>query len=113
VLPAIAGYPLTRRQASGDTQPSILFMEVDMFALLPVVGGVLAGWLASRKVATVLQILFYLVAVAMLTASAPDHGGSYVDVLWIAPALAVVSAITLLIGLRLGRKGARRGATQP
>jgi len=84
-----------------------------MFALLPVIGGLLAGWLAPRKVAIALQIAFYLVAVAMLTASAPDHGGAYSDVVWIAPALAVVSAGTLILGLWLGRRGACHGTAQP
>ena len=84
-----------------------------MFALLPIVGGVLAGWLASRRVAVVLQIVFYAVAVTMLTISAPDHGGTYRDLAWIAPALAVVSGLALVAGLWLGRRGASRGAAKP
>ena len=84
-----------------------------MFALLPVIGGLLAGWLAPRKVAIALQILFYAVAVTVLTVSAPDHGGDYGDIVWIAPALAIVSTGTFLVGLWLGRRSARRGATQP
>ena len=81
-----------------------------MFALLPLIGGVLAGWLAPRRTAIVLQVLFYLVAVAALTVSAPSHGGDHGDIVWIAPALAVVSAGTLLIGLWLGRRGGRTAA---
>jgi hypothetical protein len=81
-----------------------------MLALLPIIGGVLAGWLASRKIAIALQVALYLVAVAVLTVSAPDHGGSYSDIAWIAPALAVVSAGTLLIGFWLARHAARRAA---
>ena len=83
-----------------------------MFALLPIVGGVLVGWLAPRKLAITLQVIFYLIAVIMLTISAPDHGGSYRDIAWIAPALAVISAVTLLIGLRLARRSARASATR-
>jgi hypothetical protein len=84
-----------------------------VFALLPIVGGLLAGWLASRKVAIALQILFYAVAVTVLTISAPDHGGDYGDIAWIAPTLAVVSTVTLLIGLWLGRHKTGRAPTQP
>jgi hypothetical protein len=84
-----------------------------MFALLPFVGGLLAGWLAPRKIAIALQVVFYVVAVAMLTASAPDHGGHYSDIAWIAPGLAVVSAGTLVIGLWLARRAARRDSVQP
>jgi hypothetical protein len=45
----------------------------------------------------------------MLTLTAPDHGGSYSDGFLIAPALAVVSALTLLAGLWIRRR-TRRGA---
>jgi hypothetical protein len=81
-----------------------------MFALLPLLGGPLLGWLAPRKTAIALQAVFWAVAVAMLTISAPDHGGEYRDVLWIAPVLAVASAGTLLLGFRFGRSERRRAA---
>jgi hypothetical protein len=85
-------------------------LEVDMFALLPVIGGLIAGWLAPRRIAIALQVLFYAVAVTILTITAPDHGGNYGDIVWIAPALAVVSAIALYVGLWLGRRGTSRAA---
>ena len=84
-----------------------------MFALLPLIGGLLAGWLAPRKLAIALQILFYIVALTVLTLTAPDHGGDYGDIVWIAPALALVSIVTLLIGLWLGGRRANRHAAQP
>jgi len=84
-----------------------------MFALLPLIGGLLAGWLAPRKLAIALQILFYIVALTVLTLTAPDHGGDYGDIVWIAPALALVSTVTLLIGLWLGGRRANRRAAQP
>ena len=84
-----------------------------MFALLPVIGGLLAGWLAPRKVAIALQITFYAVAVTVLTLTAPNHGGDYGDIAWIAPVLAVVSALTLISGLWLSRRPTSRGTTRP
>lgn len=81
-----------------------------MFALLPLVGGPLLGWLAPPKTAIALQTVFFALAVGMLTISAPDHGGRYRDALWIAPVLAVVSAGTLLLGFWLARSAARRSA---
>lgn len=84
-----------------------------MFALLPLIGGLLAGWLAPRKLAIALQILFYIVALTVLTLTAPDHGVDYGDIVWIAPALALVSIVTLLIGLWLGGRRANRRAAQP
>jgi hypothetical protein len=84
-----------------------------MFALLPVVGGLLAGWLVPRRTAIGLQAMFYVIALAVLTLTAPDHGGSYRDVAWLAPGLALISAATLLIGLWLGRLRASGPAGQP
>jgi hypothetical protein len=75
-----------------------------MFALLPLIGGLLLGWLAPRKVAVALQVLLFAIAITILTDSAPDHGGSYRDGLWIGPALAVVSVATLLAGFWLQRR---------
>jgi hypothetical protein len=78
-----------------------------MFALLPLIGGVLLGWLTPRKTAAAVQALLYAVAVTVLTLTAPQHGGHYSDSLWIAPALALISAGTLYLGLRIGRRRAR------
>ena len=75
-----------------------------MFALLPLVGGLLLGWLAPRNVAIPLQAVFWAVAATILTASAPDHGGEYSDGFFIAPALAVVSAGALLLGFWLNAR---------
>jgi len=69
-----------------------------MFALLPIIGGVLLGWLAPRKIAIVGQVLLYVGAVTVLTLTAPSHGGQYRDGLWIGPALALVTAATLYLG---------------
>ena len=84
-----------------------------MFALLPLLGGLLLGWLAPRRTAILLQIVFYAVAVALLTLTAPDHGGGYRDIVWIAPVLAVLSAGALLLGFWFGRSGRRRAAPLP
>jgi hypothetical protein len=81
-----------------------------MFALLPLIGGLLLGWLAPRKVAIPAQVVFYAIALTVLTVTAPDHGGNYSDGLWLAPALALVAAGTLLLGFRLARRGTRRAA---
>jgi hypothetical protein len=79
-----------------------------MFALLPLVGGLLLGWLAPRRIAIPVQVVFYAIATAMLVMSAPDHGGRYRDGLWLGPALAVVSAVALLLGFWLARRDTRR-----
>jgi hypothetical protein len=79
-----------------------------MFALLPIVGGILLGWLAPRRVAVVVQIVFFAVAAAVLTLTAPDHGGSYTDGYVIVPATAAVAALTLLLGFWVRSRTAAR-----
>jgi multidrug transporter EmrE-like cation transporter len=83
-----------------------------VFALLPLIGGLLLGWFASRRTAIVVQIVFYAVAVLVLTLSAPSHDASYADTLWVAPALALLSAGTLLLGVRLRRRADGRSKAQ-
>ena len=70
-----------------------------MFAILPLVGGVLAGWKLQRRAAIVTQIVLWAIAVTVLTLTAPQHGESYSIGLVIGPALAVVSAGTLALGV--------------
>ena len=86
-----------------------------MFALLPLVGGLILGLLARRHLAIAIQVVFFAVAVAAvaMTVSAPDHGGSYTDAFWLVPILALVSAATLAAGLWIVRRRASRQQTQP
>ena len=82
-----------------------------MFALLPIVGGLLLGWLVPRKTAVLTQIVYLALAVVGLTLGAQRHDARYVDSLWIPPALAVVSAGTLLLGFWLRQRSARQSST--
>ena len=83
-----------------------------MFALLPLVGGLLLGWLTPRRTAVGVQVILFAVAITMVTISAPAHGASYLDSLWIGPALAVVSAGTLLLGMWVRRRTGSRASAQ-
>jgi hypothetical protein len=78
-----------------------------VLALLPLLGGVLLGWLAPRKAAIIAQIACYAVAETVLTLTAPSHGGHYSDGIIIGIALAAVSTGTLYLGFWIGRR--RRG----
>lgn len=75
-----------------------------MFLLLPLIGGILAGWLASRRTAILLQVAFAVVAAAVLTASAPQHGADYGVVVWVIPITIVVSVIGLYLGFLVRRR---------
>ena len=73
-----------------------------MFAVLPIVGGILLGWLASRRLAIVLQIVFVAIASFVVIDSAPKHGHTSASMWWIAPVLALVGALSLVLGFWVG-----------
>jgi len=75
-----------------------------MFALLPIAGGVLLGWLASRRVAVAAEIVFVVIAAVVMISTAPDHGHSSASMWWLAPVLAVVGAGALLVGFRVAAR---------
>ncbi|TCC44829.1 hypothetical protein E0H73_45260 [Kribbella pittospori] len=83
-----------------------------MFALLPLVGGLILGLLARRRTAIALQTVFFAVAAVVMTLSAPNHGGAYTDAFWLVPILALVSAATLGAGLWLARRRSPRAPTR-
>lgn len=69
-----------------------------MFLLLPLMGGALAGWLAPKRTAIALQVVFAIVAATVVTLSAPKHGSDYGIVVWVVPITIVVSAVGLGVG---------------
>ena len=76
-----------------------------MFLLLPLVGGVLAGWLASKRTAIALQVAFAIIAATLVTASAPMHGSDYGVVVWVVPITVAMSVAGLGLGFLLrGRR---------
>ena len=75
-----------------------------MFLLLPLVGGVLAGWLASKRTAIVLQVAFTVVAVTVVTLSAPSHGAGHGIVVWVVPIAILVALVGLTLGFTLRRR---------
>jgi hypothetical protein len=80
-----------------------------MFAVLPLVGGVLLGWLASRRVAILVQIVFVAIASAVIIGSAPDHGHTSASLWWLPPVLLVLGALSLLAGFWIADRRAGRG----
>ncbi len=77
-----------------------------MFLLLPLLGGVLAGWLAPKRTAILLQVAFAVVAATVVTASAPLHGEDYGIVVYVVPITVVVSVAALYAGFLLRRRRA-------
>ena len=75
-----------------------------MFLLLPLVGGILAGWLAQRRTAIALQVAFAVIAATVVTLSAPKHGSDYGIVVWVVPITIVVSVVGLAVGLLMRRR---------
>ena len=54
-----------------------------MFLLLPLIGGALAGLLATRRTAIAIQAAFAVIAATVVTLSAPQHGSDYGIVVWV------------------------------
>lgn len=75
-----------------------------MALLLPLIGGILAGWLAPKQTAIAIQGLFVLIAATVVTLSAPQHGSSYRIVVWVVPITIGVAAIGLGIGFLVRRR---------
>ncbi|MCW2795630.1 hypothetical protein [Nocardioides sp.] len=75
-----------------------------MFLLLPLIGGMLAGWLAPKRTAIGLQVAFAIIAAIVVTASAPMHGSDYGIVVWVVPITIAVSVVGLGVGLLVRRR---------
>jgi uncharacterized protein (TIGR03382 family) len=75
-----------------------------MFLLLPLIGGMLAGWLAPKRTAMGIQVAFALIAATVVTASAPMHGADYGIVVWVVPITIAVSVVGLGVGLLVRRR---------
>ncbi|MBA2641199.1 MAG: hypothetical protein H0U77_14680 [Nocardioidaceae bacterium] len=77
-----------------------------MALLLPLLGGVLAGWLAPKRTAILLQAAFAVVAATVVTASAPLHGEDYGIVVYVVPITVTVSVAALYAGFWLRQRRA-------
>jgi ABC-type multidrug transport system permease subunit len=75
-----------------------------MFLFLPLLGGVLAGWLAPKRTAIALQVAFAIIAAIIVTASAPQHGADYGIVVWVVPITILVSVLGLALGFFVRRR---------
>jgi energy-coupling factor transporter transmembrane protein EcfT len=75
-----------------------------MALLLPLIGGIFAGWLAPRGTAIALQVLFAIIAATVVTLSAPQHGASYGIVVWVVPITIAVAVIGLCLGFLVRRR---------
>jgi hypothetical protein len=82
-----------------------------MFLLLPLLAGPLLGWKAPRTLAIGIQALFAIIAAVVLVATAPDHGGSYSDAVFVVPVVAVVSTASLWGGFVIARRRSAPGST--
>jgi hypothetical protein len=83
-----------------------------MFAILPLLGGLLLGRFTTVRVAVTTQCVFFAIAAAVLVATAPDHGASHLDGLWLSLVLAPLSALTVFLG-RIWRRRTLNADVQP
>jgi hypothetical protein len=90
----------------GDINDPPMTLEVMMFLLLPLIGGLLLGWLAPRRVAIPVEIVFFLVGALIFVLSAPDHDATYADSVLICIPAALVCVGVTAFGMWL--RGRRR-----
>jgi hypothetical protein len=69
-----------------------------MFAVLPLLGGLLLGRFTPARAAIAVQVVFYAIASAALILSAPDHGASHTDGVLLSLVLAPLCALTVFLG---------------
>ena len=70
-----------------------------MIAIIPLIAGVALGLTAPRRTAVIAQVVFYLLAAAVLIATAPDHGATRVEGAVLALGLLPLAALSLGAGL--------------
>lgn len=75
-----------------------------MFLVLPLLGGLLAGWFAPKRTAFLLQAAFAVIAATVVTATAPQHGHGYGIVVYVVPITIVISVAALYAGFALQRR---------
>ena len=78
-----------------------------MSLLLPLLGGVLAGWLAPKRTAITANATcrrIAVIAATVVTTSAPLHGADYGIVVYVVPITVVVSVAALYAGFLLRRR---------
>jgi hypothetical protein len=70
-----------------------------MIAIIPLITGVALGLTAPRRTAVIAQIVFYVLAAAVLVATAPSHDSTRAQGALLALALLPLAALSLGGGL--------------
>jgi len=70
-----------------------------MLAIIPLITGVALGLTAPRRTAVIAQIVFYVLAAAVLVATAPAHDGTHAEGALLALGLLPLAALSLGAGL--------------
>ncbi len=72
-----------------------------MISIIPIIAGVALGLTASRRTAVIAQVVFYLLAAAVLVATAPQHDATRAQGAVLALGLLPLAALSLGAGLFL------------
>jgi hypothetical protein len=78
-----------------------------MFALLPVLGGFLLGWLAPRRIALPVEIALFVIGATVFVLSSHSHNTTDLEGTLFCIPIAVVSAGTTLLGMWLRNRRSR------
>ena len=72
-----------------------------MIAIIPIITGVALGLTAPRRTAVIAQVVFYVLAAAVLIATAPSHDATRAEGALLALAVLPLAALSLAAGLRI------------
>lgn len=75
-----------------------------MFLILPLIGGVLAGLFAPRRVAVTVEVVLFALGATVFVLSGPSHHTSYAESLIFCVPAALVCAGTTVLGMWLRRR---------
>jgi hypothetical protein len=70
-----------------------------MLAIIPLITGVALGLTAPRRTAIIAQVVFYVLAAAVLIGTAPSHDATHGEGALLALALLPLAALSLAAGL--------------
>ena len=70
-----------------------------MIAIIPLISGVALGLTAPRRTAVIAQAVFYVLAAAVLIATAPQHDATRAEGAFLALVLLPLAALSLGAGL--------------
>jgi hypothetical protein len=82
-----------------------------MIAILPLIAGIALGLTVPRRTAIIAEAIFYLVAAAVVIATAPQHDATRAEGALLALGLLPLAALSLAAGIHIRARRASHSGT--